>query len=145
MFCSALSLKLSLQSETGRQVLPGCSPVCPGVEGSLALPNPDVPVVYTHFHFERMFPFWASDQIDSNLHDRKWKYVAPKRQDPQNPSPKHGGYLALPPATSHHALGKGSHSPRHRGERLLRLVLAWRKTRHPPSAGWRQCSPLILM
>lgn len=46
----------------------------------------------------------------------------------------HGGRLILPAPTSHRALRKGSQSPRTE-ERLLGLVLGWRRTAHPLQAG----------
>lgn len=55
---STLSLGLSLHAESGGQVRIVCLSVRRGVEESLALsPNPHVPIEYTYFHFECMFPF----------------------------------------------------------------------------------------
>lgn len=63
---SAPSLRPSLQAGTRQQVRTWQLTSPPGVEGIGALRHPYVPVECAHFHFEGMFPFWASDQITAS-------------------------------------------------------------------------------
>ena len=122
---SALSLGLSLQAETGGRSKPGCSPVCLVWESS-TLPNPDVPMECTHFHFERKSPFWASEQLTTSTVSEVEVYD-PKGTDR---TPESLTKMWWP-------LGSSSintlraHFPGTEGKRLLELVHGQRRARHP--------------
>ena len=105
---------------------------------SLALPKPDIPVEYTHFHFECMFPFWAPDQLTAST-------IRNGSMQPQsNGTPRipHQNIVAAWLFQHQHPTmfsGKGLYFP-DTEERVLR-VGSWTEEDWAPSADWRQCSP----